>query len=285
MDSSKLQPLAWNLDELFVPNGSRQIYTRLYIPDTGGRYPLVIWCHGLQDTWHRGIYYAESLAPLGVAVCLFDFCGGGTHVRSDGDPRDMSVLTEKSDLNAVLRTALTWSFVDTSRIVLMGASQGGTVAMLEAADEPELVRGTVLYYPGFNIPDYVHEAFHNKRENITDTFSIHGWIEVGRRYAEDMWDFDMYGAIRKYPREVLLLHGTADDIVDISYSERASAVLPKSRLCRLQGEGHGFDNPGKRTALRLILRYLKMQDVLSDEAAARAQNIIARSDKVPAQEK
>ena len=39
----------------------------------------------------------------------------------------MSVLTEASDLEAVLKSAKTWDFVDPGRIVLLGGSMGGLV--------------------------------------------------------------------------------------------------------------------------------------------------------------
>ena len=49
---------------------------------------------------------------------------------SDGSTTQMSVMTEVSDLEAVLAAAKSWDFVDADRIILNGFSQGGIVSAI-----------------------------------------------------------------------------------------------------------------------------------------------------------
>lgn len=46
----------------------------------------------------------------------------------------MSVFTEQDDLNAVLNNMLSQNFVDKNNLFLLGASQGGVVSTLVAAE-------------------------------------------------------------------------------------------------------------------------------------------------------
>ena len=69
----------------------------------GDTLPVAIVSHGFmafQDTVRQ---YAKALARLGYCAYCFDFCGGSViKGKSDGDTREMSVLTEVRDLEAVI---------------------------------------------------------------------------------------------------------------------------------------------------------------------------------------
>ena len=82
------------------------------------------------------------------------------------------------------------------------------------------------------------------------------WMNVGRAYFEPLLNYDIYGAISSYQRDVLILHGDADSIVPLSYSERAVEVYPSARLEVLPGAGHGFSGENAQYAIDTILEYL-----------------------------
>ena len=66
--------------------------------------PLVIFSHELGNDHTSGERYAKRLAEAGYAAYVFDFCGGTVSGnKSDGSNNTMSILTEASDLEAVLR--------------------------------------------------------------------------------------------------------------------------------------------------------------------------------------
>lgn len=222
--------------EVRCRNGSREIYGILYQPEREGKVPLVIYSHGLNSTFEAGVRYGHYWAEKGIALYCFDFCGGSENSRSDGSCLEMSVMTEVSDLEAVLKTAMEWDFLDTERIVLAGESQGGLVTALAAAQNADKIEAAILQCPAFNIPDMVHETF-QAREDIPDRTFFKA-LTVGRPYFEDVWELDPYAKIGTFEKPVLLLHGTRDDIVDISYSEYAARIYEDAELERIGGAGH-----------------------------------------------
>lgn len=108
--------------EIEVYNQGQKIYGIAYIPDTESeKHPLVICAHGLGGSYQSNDAYARQFASHGMAAYCFDFRGGGGS-RSDGDTTQMSVMTEVSDLEAILKAAEEWDFVDKNKIVLLGTS-------------------------------------------------------------------------------------------------------------------------------------------------------------------
>ena len=105
--------ISYTTREIWVQNGDFSIYGIAYVPETEGKLPLVIFSHELGNDHTSGERYAEKLAEAGYAAYVFDFCGGTVGGnRSDGSNRGMSILTEASDLEAVLEAAQSWDFVD-----------------------------------------------------------------------------------------------------------------------------------------------------------------------------
>lgn len=220
--------------EIELENQGQRIYGVAYIPDTEeNQVPLVICAHGLGGSYRSNAAYAQQLASRGIAAYCFDFRGGGGF-GSDGDTTEMSVMTEVSDLEAVMEAASEWDFVDKNKIVLM--------------------------YPAFLVHDAVREQF-DSLEDVPDRFHFN-WITAGRIYAEDMWDYDVYEEIGNYTEKVLLMHGTADGIVPISYSDRAAEVYEDVEYYIIDGAGHGFNGNAFDEAVRHIFDYLQEIEII-----------------------
>ena len=188
-------------------------------------------------------------------VYCFDFCGGSPGSRSDGSTLEMSVFTEQADLEAVIRMMQGLAFVDSSNLFLMGTSQGGAVSALAGAAHEEEIRGMVLLYPAFVLADEANRLFRSVDE-ISDTYHFM-WMDVGRAYFEPLIGYDIYEDIGNYGRDVLLIHGDADSIVPLSYSERALEVYPSAELKVIDGGGHGFSGADAEEAIDYMLDYLE----------------------------
>ena len=173
----------------------------------------------------------------------------------------MSVMTEADDVQAVLAAAQKWDFVDTSQIVLLGASQGGMASAVAALRDPEQVKGLILLYPALLIHDAVHEQF-AALEDVPDKFNYNGWIRVASNYVSDVWDYDIFAEMERFEKPVLILHGNHDGIVDLSYSEHAAESYPNAKLRILNGAGHGFYGSSFYEAMEYILNYLQENGVL-----------------------
>lgn len=246
----------YEIRELWAQRDGNQIYGVAYVPlDAGGQMPAVIYAHGYGVTHQNGIQYAQKLAEHGFVVYCFDFCGGGTGSLSDGSPLEMSVLTEQADLEAVIEMVRGLDYVDSNHVFLFGASQGGLVSGITAAANKEKLQGLILLYPGFEIVETVQTLFPSQEE-IPESYHFM-WMTVGRKYFEDVWDYDVYDVIGAYDKDVLLIHGDADGIVPISSSERALEVYPSAELKILPGAGHGLHGQDAETATAYMLEYLQ----------------------------
>lgn len=239
----------------------------LFLPKTrkNEKLPIAIVCHEFMANQLFSFPYAKALAGIGFAAFCFDFCGGGLVSTSWGSRRDMSVLTEISDLKAVIRFAQSLSNTDESELLLVGCSQGGLVAALTAAQMPETVNGLVLLYPALCIPDAARggEMLWLKFDPSHIPEKMHaGPMPLGRRYAADVMNMDAFRQIAGYSGKVLLLHGDRDAIVDISYAEKAESVYRAAgadvRFVVIPGGKHIFRKPSQiRQATQEITAFVR----------------------------
>ncbi len=194
-----------------------------YLP-AGERLPAIIMSHGFGGCQAEMSDWAERLAEMGLAVYTYDFCGGGRGI-SDGDTADMTVLTEREDLETVLAYVQALPYTDNDRIVLWGFSQGGFVSALAAARIGEQIRGLVLIYPAFCIPDDgragVMPGTPGFDPDHIPEILMAGDMRVGKAYVEVSQKIDIYREIVKYRGNVLIVHGLSDAMVNYNYSVHA----------------------------------------------------------------
>lgn len=267
-EEQETEPAAYEYEtrELYAKREENQIYGQVYVPKGAGeQMPTVIFSHGFGGNYQVGTQYAQALAENGYVVYCFDFCGGSQQSRSDGSTLEMSIFTEQADLEAVIDMMQEQDFVDKENFFLMGTSQGGVVSAITAAAHKEEVKGMILFYPAFVLVDDTKERFECVQD-IPDTYD-QMWMTVGRAYAENLLDYDVYEAISAYDKDVLLIHGDADSIVPLSYSEKAAELYDSARLEVLPGAGHGFYGKDAEQAAAWVLEYLeahKIPNALSD---------------------
>lgn len=211
--------------EFFCYRGEFKIRGTVLLPSGQADLPVAVVCHEFMTNRLFSYPYAMTLAKNGYAAFCFDFCGGGIVCGSDGDSRDMSVLTEMADLKAVIAFAGEQSFTNDAPLLLMGCSQGGLVAALTAAESPEEIGGVILQYPALAIPDAARRGamlwMSFDPEHVPEGMRS-GPMRIGRRYATDVMDIDVLKKIPRYSGKVLIIHGDRDGIVDISGSQKAA---------------------------------------------------------------
>ena len=194
-----------------------------YLP-AGERLPAIIMSHGFGGCQAELTDWALRLAETGLAVYTYDFCGGGRGI-SDGDTADMTVLTEREDLETVLAYVQALPYTDNDRIVLWGFSQGGFVSALAAARIGAQIRGLVLIYPAFCIPDDgragVMPGTPGFDPDHIPEILMAGDMRVGKAYVEVSQKIDIYREIVKYRGNVLIVHGLSDAMVNYNYSIHA----------------------------------------------------------------
>jgi len=232
-----------------VQSGENSLHGVFYLPDEfdqAQQYPVLIFSHGYNSNSYADTDYLPYLTRQGIICYKFDFAGGSIRSRSGGDFLQMSLLTEKADLLAVIDDVTSQPFIDPERVVLIGMSQGGLVTSLTAPEVSDRIIGEVLVYPAFNILDDIRARYASPEELPDEILLLSQY--VGRRYFTDVWDMDLTAEAAQYTGPVLLIHGTADRIVDHQHSLDAAAQFQNARLILLDGAPHGF---GKKEAAEL----------------------------------
>lgn len=228
--------------------------------DCSGISPLVILSHGFMANQSMCKKYAKLLARKGYVAVTFDFCGGGLFSSSEGKTYDMSVLTEADDLEAVIDYFIEEPYVDKSRISLLGCSQGGFVSAIVAKRRSTMINRLIMFYPALCIPDdarkgsMVFAKFDPK--NVPEKIRC-GPMVIGKEYVTSVIDADAYSLIGDFPGRVLLIHGTKDKLVDISYSRKAVDKFLNIEFHEINDAGHGFTGAYDKQAKEILSDFME----------------------------
>ena len=230
ISTSSLDNQKYSIEEYYVYKNSQKIYGKLYRPSiVKDKYPLVILSHSAFLTGDSLKSYAIEFTNRGYLAYTFDFCGGSPSSKSDGNIKDMTIFTEVDDLKFVIDNFKNNKLVDLENIYLLGTSQGGLVSAITANDYNEYIKGLILLYPAFNIPDQVKNSSYNS------------YMPMGEAYFDTLKDYDPYAHIANFKKNVLIIHGDSDTTVSLDYSKRANSVYENSSLFVIKGAGHGFN--------------------------------------------
>lgn len=242
-----------------IEANGRKIYGEILLPEgKEGPLPTVICSHGFGSSYTLCEAMAgRPFAGQGYAAVCCDFCGGSKKTKSDLTMMDMSIMTEKEDLLAIIDYVKQQDFCDTKNLFLLGESQGGCVSAITAPERIDVIKAMVLYYPALCIPDMAHERFASKEE-ITDVCEAFK-LNISRKYYEDVWDLDIYKEIAAFDKPVLVMHGDQDQMVPHRYGARCADVYPDVKFITFEGEVHGWTGKGKVRAFKESLAFFNKQ--------------------------
>ena len=238
-----------------INHHGREIYGVSYMPDKKEKCPVVIFSHGYNGTNADFSMHSEYLTERGIGAYCFDFCGGSVHSKSDLNTNEMSIFTEKEDLCAVIDTISDWDNVDRDNIFLFGGSQGGLVTALVAEDYAEMIKGMLLLFPAFGIPDDWNSKFPTL-DSIPENLELWG-MTLGKSFFTSIHRYNVFEQIGKFDKDVLIFHGDRDDVVALDYGKRASKVYPHARIEVFPGEGHGFSEAGNKKVAEMTYEFVK----------------------------
>lgn len=240
-DSEEEAPIVpYHMEERSFDYDGKHIYCEVFLPDNGmDSHPAVILSHGMGNNHASVNHFAMTFAERGYMSVTFDFCGGCEDCKSSGTLQQMSVLTEAEDLNAVMDHVQSMEECDPEKLFLLGQSQGGVVSAIIGAKRKEETAGMILMYPAFNVKD-LSEAIVSEMEDTEETGTIYDQT-VSRQYFQDALSLDLDAIMEDYDKDVLILHGSEDTTVEVSYSEAAVKKYPHARLVKVPKAGHGFE--------------------------------------------
>ena len=235
---------------------NQKIYGEIYIPQKKGPFPLLIFSHGYG--YNMSFIEPEKLASKGIAVYLFDFCGGSFSSRSEGQSTEMSIMTEAEDLECVLDEMKSQNFVDKERIYLSGCSQGGVVSIIVGERRQNELKGLILYCSALSIQDLENNLFKDKQ--IPEKMKFGNMI-ISRKYIEDVRGYDIYKSIKNLKIPFLYYHGDKDEMVDVEYAYKAQKYFnTNGKLVILKNTSHMLNLGNEERLFTDLLNFiLKIQ--------------------------
>lgn len=219
----------------------KNLWGKVFIPNSEEeRKPMVIMAHGFNGNYLEPQAYAETLAMQGVASFIFDFCGGSNWSKSDGVTTEMTVFTEKENVEDITAQVKSWDFVDPDRVALLGCSQGGLVAALTAAAHPDMYKSLILVYPALTIPDTAPAQLKRFDADGGRPQDVMG-MKLGRVYYEKINGLNMADTVGAYKGDVFIVYGDRDMIV-LGGAEKVAKNYDKKQVLVIPGGEHGFSN-------------------------------------------
>ncbi|MBD2845722.1 alpha/beta hydrolase [Paenibacillus sp. IB182496] len=184
------------------------------------RLPAVVICHGFLGSRigenRLFVKAARYLSGLGYMVLRFDYAGCG---ESEGEYGEggLDALVEQTRL--ALDYALDIDLVDPERVILLGHSLGGAVALLTAAADKRvkrLVMWAPVAHPFTDIVGITGRA-------VFDDATIQGSADyLGYRftpaYFESLTAHQPLRELSRFGGDVLLVHGTSDEVIPVDYT-------------------------------------------------------------------
>lgn len=212
---------------------------------------LVILGHGVTGDKNRPLLLAvaEGLAAKGWPCLRFSFAGNGA---SEGDFRAATISKEVEDMED-----LVGQLPEDLRLAYCGHSMGGAVGVLAGAKLPQIL--AVINLAGM----IQTKAFCEREFGEVTPGDGTMWEEpdcpLSQVYVDDLNGIgDLFEEVSLLRKPLLLVHGTADDVVLPEDSKDAYklAAEPK-QLVLVEGAGHSFDESTYPQVIEATARWLE----------------------------
>jgi putative redox protein len=232
----------------FLNRRGERLFGTHHTPDGESPYGVVMG-HCFTCTRHTGILReaAARLTDAGFQVLRFDFSGNG---QSEGvfiDTSYTQYITEMKDAADYLKSnGVTW-------LGLMGHSMGAAVSILAASRQPGIQavctlagRLTTVDPAGIFSPQQLRQLQETGRLQF---ISRGRQLELDERFLNDMRDYDIQKVVTHLNLQVLVIHGTADEIISADQAIAAQMLNPDHlELFMMPGADHFFSQQEHRSA-------------------------------------
>jgi dipeptidyl aminopeptidase/acylaminoacyl peptidase len=247
----KIEPVSLEVEGITIAG-------QLYLPEGKAPYPAVCACHGIPagipDPTDRGYaLLAEQICPHGFAVFIFNFRGAG----ASGGNLDMAGWAR--DLEAVVNYLYSLPQVDSSYLALLGFSAGAAVSVYLAAQDKRISAVAACACPA----EFGLFSQGDDPRSLIDHYREIGAIRDGDFPPSPREWLRGFGIVKPIdyidkiaPRPLLLVHGSQDEVVDVSHARRlyAKAGKPK-QLIVIDGAGHRLRH--SEQAMAVVIDWLK----------------------------
>jgi hypothetical protein len=197
---------------------------------------IAILSHGRTGYKDHQVFIAltKTLQDLNIVSYRFSFGGCG-----DSYQRDLSIAKDAEDLKEV-REHFKKQY---KKIILIGLSQGSQVSLRQDHADPSIFQ-TILLAPSL----YPHDIklLKRQREELettgrTTTTKENGTFSFTQEFLDEYLHLD--STTHNIKKPILLIHGTADDLISIEKTKQAMHMFPEgSVLVEIEGAPHTFVN-------------------------------------------
>ncbi|MGH2750015.1 MAG: alpha/beta hydrolase [Actinomycetota bacterium] len=222
-------------------------------------FPLVVLATGDGPNGSEGQTWTQLVPILlhrGIGTFLFDFAGLG---HSPGVYDDLTLTSGCRDFRAAMEFVTLSGNHNMDRVGVIGSSFGGNVALLEAANFPQ-VKAIGLKSASTFLPEGYQIEYGAK---LMEDWGREGYSEkVGHKYTIvlDSLFHNTYEAASRIDAKVRIVHGTADTSVPIRHARDLLRVLKHGSIFEIEGADHWYaeGDEWQRMASNLV-------DFMSDE--------------------
>ncbi len=246
--------------ELRIPvellsQGSK-IFGMIHRPKGNGKFPAVVFCHGLAGHKigkHRMyVLLAELLSKAGIASFRFDFRGSG---ESEGAFHEMSLEGEVNDALVALEFISHQPFIMPNKIGLFGRSFGGSIAVL-AASRFKKIKSIALWAPVFNAVQW-EEKWELVETQQLDENQRHELMRIDGQLPSMNFYKELFSMNLEKPLDLiqevpmLHIHGQNDPVVGIDhaihYEDKRRESKAPTKFIRLKYSDHDFTHPEEKS--------------------------------------
>jgi hypothetical protein len=220
------QPQRFGLahEDVFITTADGLRLHGWWLPAKGATLGTVLHLHGNAANVSNHLPLVAWLPGAGFNVLMLDYRGFG---RSQGRPTLAGVVDDAAAALAYLRSR---PDVDARRIVVIGQSLGGATALRLLARDGDGVRLAVI-----------EAAFASYRGIARDaalqSLVLAPLLPLALPMLPGAAD-DPVAALAAVRVPLLIVHGTADEVIPFSHGERLAAVAPQAQFIRVDGARH-----------------------------------------------
>ncbi|WP_025693158.1 alpha/beta hydrolase family protein [Paenibacillus zanthoxyli] len=237
------------------------------------RVPLVVICHGFIGSRigvdRLFVKSARELAGDGYMVIRFDYIGCG---ESSGNYGAQDVESMIAQTRTVLDYGLSCADVDPTRVTLIGHSLGGAVALLTAVRDRR-VKNLVLWAAvGYPFNDIVKIVGRESYDQAVQTGSAdHAGFSFTPVYFNSLAKFQPFQEAGKFGGDVLVIHGTSDDVIPVDYAflyQKLFWTRPDGRCDKeiiFQADHTFSSGPAQQQLLKRTKEWMNEQERMQEE--------------------
>jgi pimeloyl-ACP methyl ester carboxylesterase len=210
--------------QLTLRHDGLELTATLHYPTDGGKQQekrqAIIICHGFIGSRigvdRLFVKTARALAAEGSYVLRFDYAGCG---ESTGDYGALGFESMIGQTRTAIDYIADMECVDPRRIVLLGHSLGGAVAIMTAVRDRRVKRLALWSPVAYPFNDIVRITERSRYDEAIQTGSTdYQGYSLQPAFFNSLQEHQPFQSAVKFGGEVLLVHGTSDELIPVDYS-------------------------------------------------------------------